>query len=238
VLVTGAASGIGQAVALACAEAGAGVYGIDVDEAGLVTVAGKGVHVGLCDIRRDDQVRGAVAEAAGALGGIDALVNNAGVLRLGPMLDGDLEEWRLMVETNLLGLLQVTQASLPHLQRAGHADLVNVSSLSGRRVAHSQAAVYTATKAAVHALSDAMRAELAAHSIRTTVIAPGAVLTRLSGGISRPELRDEIHGLHESVGLDPSQVAATIVGVMATPPGVLITELGIQSVGHAERGAS
>jgi NADP-dependent 3-hydroxy acid dehydrogenase YdfG len=117
-----------------------------------------------------------------------------------------------------------------------HADLVNVSSLSGRRVAHSQAAVYTATKAAVHALSDAMRAELAGCSIRTTVIAPGAVLTSLSDGISHLGLRTEIKGLHETVGLDPGEVARAIIAVLSTSPGVMITEVGIQSIGHAARG--
>jgi NADP-dependent 3-hydroxy acid dehydrogenase YdfG len=152
------------------------------------------------------------------------------------MLEGDVSEWRLMIETNLLGLLHVTRAALPFMSQAPYADLVNVSSLSGRRVAHSQAAVYTATKAAVHSLSDAMRAELAEHSIRTTVIAPGAVMTSLSEGISLPHLREEIHGLHESVGLDPSDVAKVIVGVIAAAPGVMITELAVQSLGHAARG--
>ena len=237
VLVTGGASGIGRAVALGCLESGATVFSID-NNPSIAALARSGLFVGVCDVRSYDQVRTMVEEASTTVGGLDAVVNSAGVLRLGPVVDGDVGEWRLMIETNLLGLLHVTHAALQYLTKEKHADLVNVSSLSGRRVAHSQAAVYTATKAAVHALTEAMRAELASHSIRTTVVAPGAVKTSLSEGISDASLRAEIRGVHDSVGLEPTEVAEVIVNVLAAKPGTLITEIGIQSTGHAASGVT
>lgn len=235
--MTGAGSGIGLAVARLLSTTGARVFGIDKDDRALAATKSSGALVRACDVSDLESVRDTVDTAAEALGGLDGLINCAGVLRMGPIVDGDIEQWRLMVDTNLLGLLYTTHAALTHLRQESHADIVNVSSLSGRRVAHTHAAVYTATKAAVHALTDAMRAELAGHSIRTTIVAPGAVRTSLSAGITDSSLREEIAGVHASVGLEPADIAQQILNVLEAKPGVVITEIGVQSIGHAAGGA-
>lgn len=221
VLVTGASDGIGRATAQACAAAGAAVACLGRRRARLDDVAAAiGGAAVVADVRDRAQVAAAVAEAHGRLGGVDALVNSAGAGRLGRLGDTDVDDWRLMFETNVLGLLAVTKAALPHLlEAAGPADVVNVSSMSGRRVRNAESGVYSATKFAVHAASDGLRRELHGTGVRVTVLAPGAVDTGFGGGLAgtgRPALR-------------PEDVAGQVVWVLSQPPDVLVHEIASTS---------
>src|SRR5579883_1567569 len=156
-LVTGASSGIGEATALALGQAGAAVSLVARRRERLEALAarieeggGRALAVE-CDVADESQVREAVARTVGELGRLDTLVNNAGVMLLGPILDAPTDEWRRMVGLNLLGLLYCTHAALPHLLEAAEreprrvADVVNVSSVAGR-ISRPGNGVYSATK--------------------------------------------------------------------------------------------
>lgn len=222
VLVTGATSGIGEATARACASEGASVALLARREDRLAALAQDldAVTV-VADVRDADAAARSVDEAVGDLGGLDALVNNAGIARTGTIADGDPEDWRAMLETNVLGLLAVTRAAIPHLRSAPRGDVVNVSSMSGRRVPGHRSAVYSGTKHAVHAISAALRRELHADGIRVSLVSPGFVDTELDQQDTSFEIP------RESVALRAEDVARAITRVLAEPPEVNMLEIAI-----------
>jgi NADP-dependent 3-hydroxy acid dehydrogenase YdfG len=207
-LVTGASSGIGAATAIRLAADGAAVALVArrrdrLDEIGTAIGAAGGTALVLqADISEGSDARRAVEQAASELGRLDVLVNNAGVMLLGPALDAPIDEWERMVALNVSGTLNVTRAALPHLvhaaqdSRRGVADLVNISSTAGR-VARPGASVYALTKFGLGAFSESLRQELIGQRVRVSVVEPGTVETELVS-----HLRDDIR---EAVG---SQVAA------------------------------
>lgn len=230
VLVTGASSGIGLATVRAARAAGARVALLArraevlealADELGAIAVP--------ADVTDPDAARGAVDRAAEQLGGLDAVVNAAGALRPGPVAQTDPADWRLMVEVNLLGVLHVTQAAIPHLRASeGVRDVVAVSSMSGRRLGSVGMGVYAATKAAVHMVGEGLRRELGPDGIRVSVVAPGFVDTSLFQG-SNADV-DRLRDKAREVGLPAEEVAAGIVHVLAAPAGVLHAEVAMLSV--------
>ncbi|ACQ82312.1 short-chain dehydrogenase/reductase SDR [Beutenbergia cavernae DSM 12333] len=171
-LVTGGASGIGAAVAAALTERGARVATLDrsahdAQPGGVAVVA---------DVTDDDGVRRAVAEAAGALGALDVLVNNAGIGAAGTVADNDDAEWLRVLDVNLLGLVRVTRAALPHLRASEHAAIVNTCSVAASAGLPNRA-LYSATKGAVQSLTLAMAADHVREGIRVTCVNPGTVDT-------------------------------------------------------------
>lgn len=170
-LVTGASSGIGEATAVALADQGSTVAIVARRKDRLDSLAerissgGGRALVVEADITDEAQAVSAVARTVRELGRLDTLVNNAGVMLLGPILDAPTEEWRRMVHLNLLGLLYCTHAALPHLLESAEraprnvADVVNVSSVAGR-VARLGSGVYNATKWGVVAFSESLRQEV------------------------------------------------------------------------------
>jgi NAD(P)-dependent dehydrogenase (short-subunit alcohol dehydrogenase family) len=171
-LVTGGASGIGLATARHLAGRGARVACLDLNIDGLpeplVGVVG--------DVTDDDAVRSALASAVERLGGLDVLVNNAGIGAIGTVEANPDDEWRRVLEVNVLGIVRVTRAALPHLRASSHAVIVNTGSI----VAHTglpDRALYSASKGAVHSLSAAMAADHIREGIRVCCVAPGTVDT-------------------------------------------------------------
>ena len=156
------------------------------------------------------------------LGRLDVVVNNAGVMLLGPALDAPLEEWERMVQLNLTGLLYISHAAMPYLMdAAGHeprrvADMVNISSVAGR-VARSGSAVYNATKWGVNAFSEALRQEVTGRHVRVGLIEPGAVATELSSHI-RPEIRDTFVERFAGVERLQAEDIARAITYMITQP--------------------
>lgn len=228
VLVTGASSGIGEATARACARAGAVVACLarrtERIEALAEEIGGMAVTA---DVADEGRARAGVEEAAERLGGLDAVVNNAGVMRLGGVAEGRAEDWRVMLDVNVFGLLVVTQAALAHLRAAGGGDVVNMSSMSGRRVPNAAAGVYAATKHAVHALSEGLRRELHPQGIRVTVVAPGIVQTAIAEGGTDEAARSRIEQLQAELGLTPADVARQVVHILAQPPHVTLYEVAL-----------
>lgn len=232
VLVTGASSGIGEATARAVAAAGGRVALVarraDVLDELAADLGGVAVAADVSDL---DATEAAVAGAAEALGGLDGVVHSAGVARPGTVGEGDPEDFRLMLEVNVLGLLHVTHLALPHLRASGAGDIVTISSMAGRRVPAAHFGVYAGTKFAVHAISEGLRMELAEDPVRVTIIAPGYVDTPIGHHVPGEEgqrFRDRVR----AHGMAPSVVADLVVTALEAPPSVELVELAVLPTGH------
>jgi NADP-dependent 3-hydroxy acid dehydrogenase YdfG len=227
-LVTGASSGIGHATARALAAQGAAVAlaarRVDRLEelAGDIRGDGGTAAVIAADVTDEEQARAAVAATVEQLGRLDTLVNNAGVMLLGPIVDAPVDEWRRMVELNLLGLLYCSHAAIPHLLDAagsgerGVADIVNISSVAGR-VVRNGSGVYNATKHGVGAFSESLRQELSGRHVRVSLVEPGATATEL-GSHNRPEIREQMGRRFAGVERLQAEDIADAVGFIVTRP--------------------
>jgi NADP-dependent 3-hydroxy acid dehydrogenase YdfG len=196
-LVTGASSGIGEATAKALAEQGARVAVAARRKERLDALAeeiGGDTLVLETDVTEQGQAVDAVQRTVDELGRLDTLVNNAGVMLLGPAVDAPTEEWDRMIDLNLKGLLYCAHAATPHLIAAaedgprGVADMVNISSVAGR-VAREGSGVYNLTKWGVGAFSESLRQELSPRHVRVSLVEPGAVATELTDHM-RPEIQE------------------------------------------------
>ena len=237
-LVTGASSGIGEATARMLAGRGAAVSLVarraDRIEAlgGEIADAGGTALPIEADVSERERAEAAVAHTVAELGRLDVLVNNAGVMLLGPMEEAPVEEWERMVEVNLMGLMYVAKAAIPHLLEAaegerGVADIVNVSSVAGR-IARRGSGVYNATKFGVGAFSESLRQEFTKRHLRTSLIEPGAVATELSSH-NRPEVRETIDRTFAEIErLQAEDVADAIAYVLTRPRHVAVNELLIR----------
>lgn len=230
IAITGASSGIGEATALACAAAGAAVALGARRQDRIAALARQiedegGRAIALeTDVTDERQARAFVEHAYEHLGGLDGLVNNAGVMLLGPVAGAPTEEWRRMVEVNLLGLLYCTHAALPVMLEAGRGDIVNVSSVAGR-IAGAGSAVYNMTKFGVGAFSEALRQEVTGQGIRVTIVEPGAVTTELQSH-NRSEVRAMIDKrLDGMTPLEADDIARAVVYALAQPQHVAVNEV-------------
>jgi NADP-dependent 3-hydroxy acid dehydrogenase YdfG len=237
-LVTGASSGIGEATAVALAEEGAAVALVarrqDRLQALAERIGGAGKALAIeADITDRAQAVRAVATTVGEFGRLDTLVNNAGVMLLGPIVGAPVEEWQRMVNLNVLGLLYCTHAALPHLLDAAEAeprsvsDVVNVSSVAGR-VARLNSGVYNATKHGVGAFSESLRQEVTSRHVRVTLIEPGAVATELASH-NRPQI---LEGMAQTFGnieiMHAEDIAESIRYAVTQPRRVAVNEILIR----------
>jgi len=174
-LVTGGASGIGLAIARSFHAAGAAVVVLDRRPEALAELPG-GIGYVAADISDDAAVRAAVAAAAAALGGLDVLVNNAGIGAQGSVEQGSDEEWQRVLDVNVVGTARVSRAVWPHLRESKHAAVVNMASIAAT-VGLPQRAVYSASKGAVLALTRAMAADGMPDGIRVNAVSPGTADT-------------------------------------------------------------
>lgn len=174
VLVTGGSKGIGLAIARAFAERGDRVV-IGARNPPPALEAG-GLHVVAADVRKPEDAQKLVDAAVSTFGGLDVLVNNAGVGRFGNVADMRLEHWHEIIETNLNGVFYCTRAAIPAMRRAGGGFIVNISSLAGKN-AFPGGAAYCASKAALNHFSEALMQELRHDNIRVSYVMPGSVAT-------------------------------------------------------------
>jgi NADP-dependent 3-hydroxy acid dehydrogenase YdfG len=238
-LVTGASSGIGEATARALAERGASVALVARRKDRLDALAeslrasGAQALVIEADITSQEQAEAAVEQTVAEFSRLDIVINNAGVMLLGPIENAPLEEWDRMVHINVLGLLYCSHAALPHLLKAaeesprGVADIVNISSVAGR-VARSGSGVYNLTKHGVGAFSESLRQEVTGRHVRVALIEPGAVATELASH-NRPEVRETIGKRFGSIEmLQAPDIADAIAYVVTRPRRVAINEVLIR----------
>lgn len=235
-LVTGASSGIGAAAALSLAAAGASVSLVARRRDRLKTLAeeieaqGGAALVVEADITDREAAYGAVEATMQHFGRLDTVVNNAGVMLLGPVQDAPVEEWERMLALNVQSLMYVAHAALPHLLDAaagdprGVADLVNISSTAGR-TAREGSAVYNATKHAVGAFSEGLRQEVTQRHVRVSLVEPGAVDTELARH-NRPEILPVLVArFRDMERLRAEDIADAITYIVTRPRHVAINEI-------------
>lgn len=216
-LVTGGASGIGAAVAARLIERGARVAILDMQPP-----TGAGAARALsCDVTDDESVRRAVDSVAEEFGGIDVVVNNAGVGAQGTVEGNDDDEWHRVLDVNLLGIVRVSRAALPHLRRSQHAAIVNISSVVAV-VGVPERALYSATKGAVHSLTLAMAADHLREGVRVSCVSPGTADTpwigRLLSSASDPVAERNALEARQPIGrlVSAEEVAAAVL-YLASP---------------------
>jgi clavulanate-9-aldehyde reductase len=230
VAVTGASSGIGEATALACAQAGAAVAlaarrteRIEALAQRIRDEGGRAIAV-TTDVGAEQDARAFVERTHAELGRLDVLVNNAGVMLLGPIENAPTEEWRRMIHANVLGVLYCTHAALPLMREQGGGHVVNVSSVAGR-VARAGSGVYNLTKFGVGAFSESLRQEGVAIGVRVTLIEPGAVATELPGH-NREEVLEQMAKRFAGVTpLSSEDIAEAILYAIGQPENVAVNEI-------------
>ena len=237
--VTGASSGIGEATALALARAGAAVAlgarradRIEAVAKKIEDEGGRAVAIEV-DVADEAAARSFIEQTRDQLGGLHSLVNNAGVMLLGPVEGADLDEWRRMIDVNVLGLLYCTHAALPIMREAGGGDIVNVSSVAGRTAA-AGAGVYNFTKFGVTGFSEALRQEALHSEVRVTCVEPGFVATELQGHNKNPMVIEQMDKMLEQMKpLDAKDIANAIVYAVQQPEHVSINEVLVRPTGQA-----
>jgi NADP-dependent 3-hydroxy acid dehydrogenase YdfG len=242
-LVTGASSGIGAASARALAAQGATVVALARRKDRLDALVGElraagGTALAVeTDVTDQQQAVAAVDQAVREYGRLDTVINNAGVMLLGPAVDAPVEEWDRMVHLNVQGLLYVTHAALPHLLSAAQdgprrvADIVNISSVAGR-VARAGSGVYNLTKFGVGAFTESLRQEITARYVRVSVVEPGATDTELRLHL-RPEVREQVAQRFAGVTrLQAEDIADIVTYIVTRNRDVAVNEVLVRPTGQ------
>ena len=230
-LVTGASSGIGEATAVALAEAGAAVAigarrrdRLDALAARLTDGGARVLQLDL-DVTDEEACTAAVARTREELGGLDVLVNNTGVMLLGTIVGADPEDWRRMIQTNVMGVLYMTAAAIDGMVEQGSGDIVNMSSVAGRQ-ARAGAGVYNASKWAVNAFSESLRQEVTQRGVRIGLVEPGAVATELTDHITQPDAKAGAQKMYtDMVPLQAEDIARAVLYLVTQPPHVAVNEV-------------
>jgi NADP-dependent 3-hydroxy acid dehydrogenase YdfG len=233
VAITGASSGIGEATARLLAERGASLilgarrtHRLDTiaDE---LRSAGADVVTAAVDVSNRDGLDRLVAAAVHGFGRLDVLVNNAGISRLGPLAEGDVDGWSAVIDVNLRGVLYGIAAAMPVFRSQKRGHFVTTVSTAGLKIVPGMG-VYAATKNAVRTIMETLRQESTDGVIRTTSISPGFVRTELSDSIDDPAVRARIRSTMDAFGLAPEAVARAIAFAIEQPHDVEIGEITIR----------
>lgn len=234
IAITGASSGIGEAAARHLAARGAAVVlgarrtdRLDRLVEEIAAAGGRAAAVRV-DVTVPGDLRALVDRALERFGRLDVLVGNAGISRVGPVADLDVEGWSAMVDVNVKGVLHGIAAALPVFRRQGTGHLVTVVSTSGLKIVPAQA-VYAGTKNAVRTLLESLRQESTDGVLRTTSISPGYVRTEfIDSAVDDPGLRERMQQDMAELGLDPDAVARAIAFAIDQPEDVEIGDLTIR----------
>jgi NADP-dependent 3-hydroxy acid dehydrogenase YdfG len=239
-LVTGASSGIGAATARRLAAEGASVALVARrrdrldDLAAAIRGDGGSVLVLPADVTDREQAMDSIERTVSELGRIDTVVNNAGIMLLGPALDAPTEEWDRMVALNVQGVLYVTHAVLPHLVQAAAraprqvADLVTISSTAGR-VARPGASVYALTKFGITAFAESLRQELVTQRVRVSVVEPGTVDTELVSHLGQDVRQAAQRQVASIEPLQPEDIADAVAYIVTRDRRVAVNEILVRA---------
>jgi NADP-dependent 3-hydroxy acid dehydrogenase YdfG len=235
-VVTGASSGIGEATARALTADGYRVAllarrGDRI--AALADELGNGAIAIAADVTDRDSILAAAQRVHQEWGGADVLVNNAGVMLLGPFDTGQRDDYRQMIEVNLLGAITVTEVFLDQLKTSADergGDIINLSSVAGR-TARAGNGVYAATKWGLNGWSESLRQELLP-DVRVTLIEPGVVATELPNHITHDETREGVQQLYDKAEVTAADVAEIIAFTLARPRHLAINEILLRPAGQ------
>ena len=233
-LVTGAGSGIGEAAALALAEAGAAVAvsgrrreRLDDLVRRIEAAGGQGLALP-GDVSVEPEAAQSVEETVARFGRLDILVNSAGVNEAGGIEALSAEQWRRVIDINLMGTIYVCRAAFPHMKAQGSGDIVNISSTSGRRSAWRFAA-YSTSKFGLTGFTESLRQEAGQAGIRVAIIEPGATATDIAASISDPKWREMIaQHTHKEGAMAAADIADAVLLVVQLPRRANVTRILIQ----------
>ncbi|WP_336714141.1 SDR family oxidoreductase [Arthrobacter sp. USHLN218] len=231
-VITGASSGIGEATARALAAKGHAVALLArrLDRiSALASELGNGSIAIAADVTDRAALVAAAERIRTELGGVDVLVNNAGIMLLGPFGSDQRDDYRTMIETNLLGTITATEVFLNQLKN-GSGDLINISSVAGR-TARAGNGVYAATKWGIHGWSESMRQELLP-DVRVTLIEPGAVATELPNHITYQATKKGVQDAYNQVEVTAEDIAEVIEFVVSRPRRLAIHEVLLRPAGQ------
>jgi NAD(P)-dependent dehydrogenase (short-subunit alcohol dehydrogenase family) len=222
-IVTGGSKGIGLAIARALLDRGMQVVIGARDENTLLSAlrsldAGDRVHAVRADVRRSADAARLVSESVARFGGVDVLVNNAGVGLFASVADMSDDDWHTVIETNLTGVFHCCRAAIAEMKRRGGGSIVNISSLAGKNP-FARAGAYCASKAALNAFSEALMQEVRYDNIRVSYVLPGSVSTGFG---------DDPLGGEADWKLDPADVARVVADMIAHDPRSLPSRVEIR----------
>ncbi len=230
VVITGASSGLGEAAAKHLSGLGATVV-VGARRADRIDKLAKEIHDNggnalaiVVDITQRDQVKRLVDAAVEAFGRVDVILNNAGVMPLSPIDRLNVDEWDMMIDVNIKGVLNGIAAVLPYMKEQKFGQIINTSSVAGHKVFNGSA-VYSATKFAVRALTEGLRMEVKPYNIRTTIVCPGAVKTELLEHITEADVQQANKDYVGVVGISPDSFARVVAFAISQPEDVDINEI-------------
>ena len=237
VIVTGAGGGIGSATARALADRGAKVVLADLNFAaacratGQVEGNGRTAFAMPVDVTNRSELTNLVAAAIDRFGRLDVMVNNAGVGPVSYLHELKVDEWELMVDVNLRGVLNGIAAALPVFREQGFGQFVNVASTAAYTTSPTMA-VYSGVKTAVRAVSEGLRKEAGPH-LRVSVVSPGFVATEFVQTVSDPEVRGQLLKQRDAMAVSPDAIARAIAFAIEQPPEVDVNEIVIRPTAQA-----
>lgn len=225
IVLTGASSGIGAATAKALSNSPHVLVMLARNEEKMKAIAAEINCISLViktDVTKIEEVQKAIATVIEKFGGIDVLINNAGLGYFDPIDEGKLEEWHTMIDVNLKGLLNITHGCIPLLKTSENGHIINITSVAAHQVLPNSA-VYSATKHAVLAISKGLHQELQ-KDLKVTSISPGAVNTAFVNQTTNKEMIDDLKS-YFAKGMQPDTIAQQIVYALEQPKGVTISEI-------------
>ncbi|MFA9458306.1 SDR family oxidoreductase [Halalkalibacter sp. AB-rgal2] len=233
VVIMGASSGIGEATTTKLAQEGAKLVIAARRENRLKSLVeslpNAEVSYVVADVTNKEEVQSVVDLAVKKYGRVDVLLNNAGIMPLAPLSDARIDEWRQMLDINIMGVLNGIAAVLPIMKKQQSGQIIATDSVAGH-VVYPGSAVYCGTKFAVRSIMEGLRQEERENNIRSTIISPGAVSTELYSTINDPESREMVKNLRNTDGLsmESGDIADAIVYAISTPETVVVSEILIR----------
>ena len=233
-LITGAGSGLGEAAAMALAEAGVAVAlsgrrREKLDKvAGAIEAAGGKALVLQGDVAIEEQATRAVEDTVAQLGRIDILVNSAGVNEFGGIESLSIDQWRRVLDINLMGTIYTCRAAFPHMKAQGSGDIINISSTAGRRAGWRTAA-YSTSKFGLTGFTESLRQEAGRVGIRVGIVEPGSTATDIASSISDPQAAAFIHQRVTGEGaMGAKDIADAIMLIVSLPRRANVTRILVQ----------